>query len=435
MLLASFDSLLLREGIPSVPGELHPLGNSGALIAYPQSEEQIAAILRYAHDQGLKVIPTGRGTKRGFGGIEEKADLLLSLAEYRGIVEYSEGDLTMTVKAGTTMKEIQQFLSENRQMLPLDPAWPEDATIGGVIAANDSGPKRCRYGSARDLVIGMRIVYPDGKILRTGGKVVKNVAGYDMNKLFIGSMGTLAVMSEVTLKLRPKPKCERLVLLSFPESMLSSIPSFVTALLDSTNEPVSIEMLNPALHNHCNGEEGFGLAITFADMEKAVLCQIEWIKNRVPQGTRIRVLSEEDTVKWWEMFSRISPNGTQAELQPVLGLKLGSKNRDVFEIVSFCDELGRKRQLVVFCHGGAGHGISRVFIRGHEEELVQCTEEIRRFAQLKGGYAVVQHASLALRQQVEVWGEQPAYFSLLEGIKKAIDPHRVLNPKRFVGGI
>src|SRR5690606_11710977 len=157
------------------------------------------------------------GTKRGYGGTLQQADILLSLEKYKGIVEHSVGDLTLTVKAGTTLKEISDELAKKGQRLPLDTPWPEYATIGGILSANDSGPKRLLHGSGRDLVIGTRIVYADGRVIRTGGKTVKNVAGYDMNKLFIGAMGTLGVISEVTVKLRPLPKYEGLVLLHFPE--------------------------------------------------------------------------------------------------------------------------------------------------------------------------------------------------------------------------
>src|SRR5690606_23803693 len=155
------------------------------IVVYPNEEEQIATILKFANDNKLTINIEGMGTKRGFGGTIERADIVMSLKNYTGITEHSVGDMTMTVKAGTPFIEIQQYLSEYNQTVPLDPTDQEEATIGGIIAANDSGPKRLGYGSARDLVIGLRIAYPNGQIIRTGGKVVKNVAGYDMNKLFI----------------------------------------------------------------------------------------------------------------------------------------------------------------------------------------------------------------------------------------------------------
>lgn len=238
-LLTDLKSILPEDQIFEGESQNHPLGNGGKVTVYPKLEEEISNVLQYANDNGKKISVVGGGTKRGFGGMTESADILLSLANYKGIVEHTVGDLTLTVKSGTTFKELQEYLNKHNQKISLDPAWPEYATIGGIIASNESGPKRLGYGSARDVVIGLRTVYPDGRIIRTGGKVVKNVAGYDMNKLFIGSMGTLGVLSEVTVKLRPLPKHESLILLSFPQGNLEEIRSFVISLLDSMMEPTA----------------------------------------------------------------------------------------------------------------------------------------------------------------------------------------------------
>src|SRR5699024_5693105 len=204
----------------------HPLGNSGRQEIEAHSEDDISNVLRYANEHEKTVNIISGGTKRGYGGAMKEADILLSLAGCEGIVEHSIGDLTLTVRPGTTLKEISDRLAEHGQCLALDPSWPELATIGGIISANESGPKRLLYGSARDLVIGTRIVYADGRVIRTGGKVVKNVAGYDMNKLFIGVMGTLGIISEITLKLRPLPKYEGLSLLHFPDDREQGIHDF-----------------------------------------------------------------------------------------------------------------------------------------------------------------------------------------------------------------
>ena len=193
----------------------------------------------------------------------KEADILLSLTQYSGIVEHIPGDMTLTVKSGTSFKEIQSYLAQYNQKIPLDPFFLENATIGGVIAANDSGPKRLGYGSARDVVIGLRMVYPDGKVIRSGGRVVKNVAGYDMNKLYIGSMGTLGVISEVTFKLRPISKYESITLINFPEGNLEVIRSFAVKVLDSMIEPVSLELLNPTLAEKLTNRKTLYVTVVF----------------------------------------------------------------------------------------------------------------------------------------------------------------------------
>jgi len=438
MVPAFFDQTLMDDWIQPCGEEQHPLGNQGFFAAYPDSEEKIAALLGSAHRQRRSVIPEGGGTKRGFGGTVEKADCLLSLSRYKGIVDYAQGDMTITVKAGTTVGEIGRFLQPYRQMLPLDPAWPELATIGGVIAANDSGPKRCRYGSARDAVIGLRVVYPDGRIIRTGGKVVKNVAGYDMNKLFVGSMGTLGVISEVTLKLRPLPQYQSLILLSFPDHDLQKIHDFVVALQDSANEPVTLELLNPALFARLQpGKEGYALAVCFEDVEKAVHYQEEWVIRHQPKGSALNILPSREAARWWEAFSRVFPHGARPaeEIGPEMVLKVSSRNMDVLSVLAACQRLGEELELEVQCHGGAGHGISRCLVNGETSRYPAFVHELRKWVSAKAGHVIIQHAPLPIRREIGVWGEKPAYFPLLEGIKRAIDPHRVLNAKRFVGGI
>lgn len=415
----------------------NPLYKDAVYTVFPKTEEEIAGILQYANQNGLKVIPVSGGTKSGLGGIDEKANIRLSLSAFTGIVEHSVGDMTVTVRSGTTMKEVTEYLAQYQQMFPIDPAHPEFSTVGGVIAANDSGPKRLRYGSARDHVIGLRVVYPDGRIIRTGGKVVKNVAGYDMSKLFIGSMGTLGIMTEITMKLRPLPKYESLVLLRFSKGDMNEFKTFIIALLDSMIEPVSLEIISPTLNKRLTGEGGYSLAIAFEDVERSVLYQEDWVRSRKPEGTEMQILHQDQAKSWWSAFYAIAPYGSHAETttEMEVALKIGSLNMDVPEIISACEEMGGSKNLHVETHGGAGHGISRAYIKGNEDHILSFIQLIRLFVEESGGYVIVQHAPLPLRNRLSVWSEKPSCFSLMEGIKRSIDPNRVLNPNRFVGGI
>ena len=417
--------------------DYHPTGNDGAYVVYPVTDQEIAEVLRYANNHDLSIIPMGGGTKAGCGGVEDKADILLSLAAAKGIVEHSVGDMTMTVRAGTTMKEIADYLTKHNQMLPNDSMWPDHATIGGVIAANDSGPKRLRYGSVRDFLIGLRVIYTDGRIQRTGGKTVKNVAGYDMNKLFVGSMGTLGVMSEVTVKLRPLPKYESVVFIGFSPLEFKNLRPFVLALQDSMLEPVSLELLSPSLAKNLNLDDYYTLAIAFEDVEKSVHYQEEWVQAHKPQGAKLNFLQQEKARQFWSTFARISPqqeHSNQAE-KTVAALKISSKNMDVIDILQKCQTVGETLSLHIEAHGGAGHGISRVYSTGDIRNIQNFINEIRGFVNERGGYTVVQHAPLMLRRQIDVWGPKPNYFPLLEGIKLSLDPNRILNRNRFVGGL
>lgn len=413
------------------------LGNDGQIIVKPETEEEIANLLSYANKNNKTISIVSGGTKRGFGGVTEKEDISLSLENYKGIIEHTVGDMTVTVKSGTPFKELQDYLATYNQKISLDPAWPEDATIGGVIAANDSGPKRLGYGSARDVVIGLRIVYPDGTVIRSGGKVVKNVAGYDMNKLFIGSMGTLGVLSEVILKLRPLPKYESLVLLSFPHGNLEEIRSFVVKLLDSMMEPVSLELLSPTLSERVLNVKEYILAISFEDVERSVHYQEEFVKKIKPANANLQTYEKERAIQFWEQFSKDGPNGAKEDSkhETEASLKIGVVNLDVLKVIQESELLIDSHNLRIEAHGGLGHGLCQVNLSGSSEDIQSAIFQLRSFVDGLGGYVTAKHLPLTLRQKINVWGDNPSYFFLLEGIKGKVDPNRILNPKRFVGGI
>ncbi|MGG1559424.1 FAD-binding oxidoreductase [Geobacillus thermoleovorans] len=415
----------------------HPLGNDGAVTVYPRTEEEIAAVLRYADRHGKKVVIAGRGTKRGFGGQREQADILLSLEHYAGIVEHAAADMTVTVKAGTVFGDLQRALAPHRQKVALDPFWPEEATIGGVIAANDSGPKRLGYGAARDSVIGLRVVYPNGTVIRSGGKVVKNVAGYDMNKLFIGAMGTLGVLSEITLKLRPLAKYESVVLLSFPSGDLHDIRSFAVSFLDTMMEPICFELLNPALSERLTGRPVYTLVIGFEDVENAVHYQEHWVERLRPKMAEMSILAAEEASAFWQAFYTAAPNGRleQAENGVEAAVKIGVVNLDVLSILRESVLIADRCHVRIEAHGGLGHGLCQAYMHGGEEGVLTAIEELRQTAVRLGGYAIVKHLPLSLRQRVDVWGGKPSYFFLLEGIKRKIDPNKTVNDQRFIGGI
>ena len=187
-------------------------------VVLPRSTHEIQEVLGYAADRELSVITAGGGTKLGIGNPPEGVDLILSTSRLDQVLEYEPADLTVTVEAGIRLAALQAKLAEHGQYFPLDPPYADRCTIGGITATNASGPSRLRFGSARDLVLGMRVVQSSGTVVKSGGKVVKNVAGYDLNKLYLGSFGTLGILTEISLKLQPLPEIERTVLLTFTKN-------------------------------------------------------------------------------------------------------------------------------------------------------------------------------------------------------------------------
>lgn len=413
----------------------HPLGNSGRVTIFPKTEQEISAILAYANTKKNSVFIMGGGTKRGYGGKLEKADILLSFAQYIGIVEHNPGDMTITVKAGTPFQEIQTYLAPYKQKIPLDPYNPKHATIGGIVSANDSGPKRLGYGSARDNVIGLRMVYPDGTLIRSGGRVVKNVAGYDMNKLFIGAMGTLGVVSQVTLKLRPIAKFESILFVSFSERNVEELKAFAAKVLDSMIEPISIEILNPSLAGKLTNNNQYTMLISFEDVKSSVHYQENVIRSMVPDKTTLRSLSQNEAKSFWNNFYHQQPNGLTNTTTTEAVLKIGVVNLDVIKILQEAELISDAYHVSIEAHGGLGMGICHMTIRGANEDILTAIQHIRKSAMKHGGYAIVKHLPFSLRKEINVWGEKnPAHF-LYEEIKQKIDPNRILNKNRYVGGI
>ena len=210
------DKLRGLVGAPHVLGgvECSPYvleGRTPEAVVFPGCKEEICAILALAGEEGIPVTPWGGGTKLGIGLPPSRVGLVLGLRRLDRILEHEPGDLTATVEAGITLGALQARLGKRGQWLSLDPACPDRATVGGILASDASGPRRHLYGTARDLLIGLTVVSAEGAIVRGGGKVVKNVAGYDLPKLYIGSFGTLGVLVEATIRLRPRPDEDRLV--------------------------------------------------------------------------------------------------------------------------------------------------------------------------------------------------------------------------------
>jgi glycolate oxidase FAD binding subunit len=234
------------------------------LVIEPGTESELAEVLRLANDAGLAVIPRGGGTKLGWGNPPTRADLILSTARLTEIIEHAWADLTVSVEAGCTIQRLQETLAQHGQRLALDPLWPERATIGGVLSTNDSGALRLRFGALRDLIIGATIALPDGTLASSGGKVVKNVAGYDLPKLVTGALGTLGVITRAVFRLHPLPRNAR----SF--SVLAGngeeTQRFVLAVQDS-------KLAHTFLQSHFSGEAPPVSDILFEGTEAGLVAQ------------------------------------------------------------------------------------------------------------------------------------------------------------------
>lgn len=444
------EALMLQQLIPIV-GEAnvsyHPdsvndpvYRLSAPVIVTPEHEDQVAAVLQFASERSLHVVPQGGGTKDAYGLNTIPVDIILSLKKLSGVLNHSVGDLIVTVLPGTTLLELQETLAQKGQFLPLDPAWPMHATLGGIVASNASGPKRALYGSVRDHLIASRIAFPDGKIIRTGAKVVKNVAGYDMNKLFIGAMGTLGVFTELTFKIRPLPTSSGLIVLS--ATTPDKLRELQATMLDSHMEPCTFEYANARSVSELLNVNQSAIFILFEDVQSSVRYQLEWVQDTARRlGMDVLQAYEglDQTEPIIEQLRCVVANvyNTSEDCTEV-SLKLLSTISDVPDIMRFMETIGHIEALDLRCHGGLYTGISHVRLSSkliRDDSMIHSIKKIRAYLEQLNGHAVIECAPRYIRSAIAVWGNSNEGIDIMRGIKQKFDPTNSLNRGRYVGGI
>jgi glycolate oxidase subunit GlcD len=420
-------------------------GQTPRIIAWPQTVEEVSAVLAFAQRHDLKVIPWGGGTMVGLGRLPLQYDLALDLSDWTGVVDYEPADMTASFWAGTSLQEAQTRLAAYDQWIPLDPPCADRATLGGILATAASGPWRHRYGTPRDLVLAVRVVHADGTVTRGGAKVVKNVAGYDMPKLYIGSLGTLGVIVEATFRVYPRPAFEATCLMAFDDVTASQ--AAVAGLLDAPLEPSAVELLNPTAMRTVADPIGlpwpdgrYGLAVAFGSpCAPAVTTQVDRTRSiGRTAGSRAEAdLTGELHDRFWQAVRDFPWNRGDVVL------KVGVPIAEVGSTVALAEEMAQRAGLRLGVVGEAGVGILRLYVPADPEDpegflskVARLIGSLRIRAVSSGGYLVVLAAPPALKARVDVWGPvSDPVLRLMTRLKKALDPYQILNPGRFVEGI
>ncbi|MGB5975482.1 MAG: FAD-binding oxidoreductase, partial [Nodosilinea sp.] len=246
-------------------------------VVYPSSEAELAAVMTCAHEHSWRVLPCGSGSKLAWGGAGARADLIVSTARLSKIPDHAVGDMTLTAQAGVKLADLAPQLTQHNQCLAVDPAYPEQATLGGIVATADTGALRQRYGGLRDMLIGISFVRYDGQIAKAGGRVVKNVAGYDLMKLMTGSYGTLGVISQLTFRLYPVQDVSKTVVVT---GTATAVEQLLSTLRLSPLSPTAIDVLSPALAARL-GCKDFALLVRFQSIAPGVEERVESLLGMV----------------------------------------------------------------------------------------------------------------------------------------------------------
>jgi glycolate oxidase FAD binding subunit len=411
-------------------------GRTPEAVVFPGSKEEVAAVLALAADEGIPVTPWGGGTKLGIGSPPTRLGLVLGLKRLHRILEYEPGDLTATVETGITLSALQSELGKRGQWLSLDPAYPERATLGGILASNASGPRRHLYGTCRDLLIGLTVVGGDGAIVRGGGKVVKNVAGYDLPKLYIGSYGTLGVLVEATLKLRPLPDADRLVVARFER--LKDAGAAARAIMASDLIPSALELVDGGASRALGlAASGGALLIGVDGIKEQVDWQCAEVGRLLPTlgSTECRVLDGPGRDEVWRGFGELGRVGVE-DVAAVM--KWGVLPTQVAEVMEEGGAIALRSGLGAAVTAHAGVGIATAVLAGagaNTDAVVRTLTDWRAMVNGAGGHTLVEWAPLAVKERVSVWDAPDAAFRIMKGIKERLDPRGILNPGRFVGGL
>src|SRR5437868_3872172 len=273
-------------------------GLAPAMCIKPASAAEMADCLRVCSEMNITVVPAGRGTWLECGNPLRRADAVLSLERMNRIIDYSPPDLTITVEAGMTLRQFNETVSRDRLWLPLDPPGAKAASVGAIIACNSSGALRCGYGTPRDYVIGLKLAHADGSQSKSGGRVVKNVAGYDLNKLYVGSYGTLAVITEATFKLRPLP--EKRVTVALTPKNPERLTALAQQVIVAEMQPASFVLTAMLFEELFGLEHVFDtLLLRFADNEAAVKSQIDWLRQACGTAYEIAEVSGDAEAALW----------------------------------------------------------------------------------------------------------------------------------------
>ena len=391
-----------------------------SFVAEPGSIEEASELMKLASSEGLSVAPRGSGTKMALGNPPRSLDLIVSTARMNEVIEHTPEDQVVRVQAGVKLEALQEQLAGSDQILGIDP--PEKgATIGGIIAANSSGPRRLRYGTIRDLIIGITVVLADGTVAKAGGKVVKNVAGYDLSKLFTGSLGTLGLIATANFRLHPKPEAARTVAVELSSTQEAG---------EATQAIMHSQIVSSALELHWS-EETKLLTVLIEGIPPAVEAQAETASFLFKPFGETRTLGDEEAPYLGPLTPPDAP-----EAEDEVALKIAAPPAELTGVLDSVLGTCERKSVAPRITGHAASGVTLVGLSGGGEEAqAGVIEELREIWVRWGGSLVVLRAPLSIKKKVDAWGPAGDYLGLVRRVKEKFDPRGVLNPGRFLGGI
>lgn len=409
------------------------LGDAASVqMVSPKTVKEFAAVVTQAHQEHLKLLIAGQGTKLAWGIPAKKIDLLLSTQNLDGVVDHAVGDMTVTVQAGMTFAVLQTLLAKHNQWIPLDPVYANQATVGGILATRDAGSLRHRYGGVRDLCLGLTFVRADGQVAKAGGRVVKNVAGYDLMKLFAGSFGTLGIVTELTLRAYPLPECSGTVLV---RGKMEEIANFTQDLRQSTLTPTAFDIWTGqrvASHDIAASHD-ITVALRFQSLGESVLAQTERVYSMArSQSLSAEIRLDGEDAEWWATSAQ---DLRESARQDTVICQIGMLPASAVSCLATVQQKVAETSVTLQGRVHASSGVGQLRLTGTEMDCRRILADLRTVFNQSEGYLSILEAPLSLKKAVEVWGYSGNALAAMRKLKERFDPQGGLNPGRFVGGL
>ncbi|WP_404787470.1 FAD-binding oxidoreductase [Altericista sp. CCNU0014] len=402
------------------------------LVVSPETVAELTEVVALAYRGRWRLLIAGQGTKLGWGMPAKRIDLAICTRRLSLLVDHAVGDMTVTAQAGMTFGQLQAILAKHDQWLPLDPVYPDRATLGGILATRDAGSLRHRYGGVRDLCLGLTFARADGQVAKAGGRVVKNVAGYDLMKLFAGSFGTLGIVTELTLRTYPLPERSGTVLVRGEMeagSGCAAIANLARDLMQSTLTPTAFDIwtgLVPAAGDVI-------LALRFQSLAESVSAQTERVCETARSlGFKAEAIADPRDADWWSTAAA----SLRESLEPETVLcQVGVLPASAVSSLAEIQEKAARQSVALQGRIHARSGVGQLRLTGAEERCRALLGDIRSFLEQADGYLTILEAPLTLKQTMEVWGYSGNALATMRKLKERFDPQGGLNPGRFVGGL
>ncbi|MCC0178369.1 FAD-binding oxidoreductase [Waterburya agarophytonicola K14] len=389
-------------------------------LVFPQSVDILAAIVKQASQEQWRILICGNGTKLNWGNSARDIQLVISTQKCDRLIEHAVGDLTVTAEAGMKLKDLQVILRWHNQFLPIDPSYPDTATLGGIVATADTGSWRERYGGIRDLLLGISLVRADGAIAKAGGRVVKNVAGYDLMKLFTGAYGTLGIISQLTFRTFPIIATSQTVLLT---GTVDSIATATKTIRNSGLTPTAMDLLSNNVIDRLELEGNVGLIARWQTIPESIQQQIEQVKaTAIELNLATNTYQEQGEIDLWQKCTTITSvsNSEQAVI-----CKIGISPTAAVNFLQLKEIIDNK--IAIRIH--ASSGIGQLQLNNPDRQIIN---QMRSHCQANHGFLTILNASETTKQELDIWGYQGNAIKTMQAIKNQFDPQHILNPNRFI---